>query len=319
MRRLVGVVSIVLVVVVGLPALAASPVVVVDEPGMNETSSAVSDGYLVWSAATEERPNRSNSYLMAGGKDPVKLNAKGTHSFFVTIDGTTAVYQQGNATGAEFDDDLWFFDAVTGERAEAPDGVNSGSLEFRPSLSGDHLLFTRSDTNTVKFKDASVEVVLYDLATDTETVLVTLQARNHYLVSDQVNGDWATYESCRWSREQDYYDCQVTRYRISTGESVELPNPGVQQYAGALSADGTVYLTRQRGRESWVCGKDTKIVRMPVDGPGTVIASFPDGKDVLTSFAFDEADGSTTLYLDRLVCDNGRSGVYRIAGADTTT
>jgi hypothetical protein len=315
----VGIVTVVLVVVVGVPALAASPEVVLDEPGVNETSSAASDGYLVWSASTDDKPNRSNSYLMAEGEDPVKLNAKGTHSYYVTIDGTTAVYQQGNATGDEFDDDLWFFDAITGERTEAPEGVNSGSLEFRPSLSGDHLLFTRSDANTVDFKDAQLEVVLFDLESGTETVLATLEARRNYLVSDQVNGDWATFESCRWSREQEYFDCQVTRYRISTEESVELPNPGVQQYAGALSADGTVYLTRQKGKDSWVCGKAAKIVRMPVDGPGTVIATLPEGKDALSSFAFDESDGSTTLYLDRLTCRKGRSGVYRIADADTTT
>ena len=55
-----------------------------------------------------------------------------------------------------------------------------------------------------------------------------------------------------------------------------------------------------------------------MDSNGTVIATLPDGRDALTMFALD-AGGSATLYFDRLRCRNGRTGIYRIADADTTT
>ncbi|MGZ8631395.1 MAG: hypothetical protein ACXWZF_10595 [Actinomycetota bacterium] len=71
-------------------------------------------------------------------------------------------------------------------------------------------------------------------------VLATLPYRFHYLISDQVNGDWATYESCR-ERRGEFSACQVFLYDISAGgDAVRVANPGVQQDAGAVSADGTV-------------------------------------------------------------------------------
>lgn len=319
MRRVIGIMTIVLLVISAMPAIAATPEVVLDEPGVNEGSSAASDGYLVWSASSDERPGHSNSYVKADGGDAVRLNPVGTHSFSVTIDGTTVVYQQGASVGDGFDDDFRFFDAVTLNRSNAPRGVNSRFIESRPSLSGDHLLFTRTNANKVRFRAAWTKVVLFDLVTETETVLATLPTRSSYLVSDQVKGDWATYESCDFDPSKGFFDCNVFRYQISTEDLVELPNPGLQQYAGALSSDGTVFLTRTRERDRWVCGNRARIVRVPVAGETTVIATLPLGRDALTSFALDESDGSTTLFIDRLRCRNGASGIYRIADADTTS
>jgi len=294
------------------------PEVVLDDPDVNETSAAASDGYLAWSANSAQRPNHPNSWLMAEGENRVRVNPVGTHSFYVTIDGTTVVYQEGERVGDGYDDDLRFFDAVTKDRSNAPQGVNTRFIESRPSLSGDHLLFTRNNFNKARFRDAWVKVVLFDMGTETETVLAELPARSNYLVSDQVNGDWATFESCRFGASRGFFDCNVFRYQISTDELIELPSPGLQQYAGALSSDGTVYLTRTRTRDHWGCGNRTQIVRMPVSGGRTVIATLPDGRDALTSFALDEGDGSTTLYLDRTRCGNGATGIYRIIDADTT-
>ncbi len=319
MRRAIGIMTIVLIVISAMPAIAVTPEVVLDEAGVNEGSSAASDGYLVWSASSDDRPAHSNSYLRADGGDAVRLNPVGTHSYYVTIDGTTAVYQQGAAVGDGFDDDLRFFDAVTLDRSNAPRAVNSRFIESRPSLSGDHLFFTRTNANKVRFGVAWTKVVLFDLATETETVLATLPNRSHYLVSDQVKGDWATFESCRFQGSRGFFDCNVFRYQISSDDLVELPNPGLQQYAGALSSDGTVFLTRTRTRDRWECGNRTRIVRVPVAGEATVIATLPDGRDALTSFALDESDGSTTLLIDRLRCRNGASGIYRIDDADTTS
>lgn len=309
MRRLLGLgLTLALISVEGIAA-AATPEVVLNDPAVNERVPSASDGYLVWSADSEARPNRTNSYVMADGGDPVRVNPAGTQSFEAAIDGTTVAYQQVTSDGA----DIWFYDVLTEERTPAPSGVNTPNWESRPTLSGNWLLFTR----LIFSSKASVRVVLFNLMTDVRIVLREVPSRRHYLVSDQVNGDWATFESCRYMRGR-FSNCQVFRYQISTEELVKLPNPGVQQYGGAVSADGTVYLVRTRNRNHWVCGSHTKLVRMD-GGNGTVIATLPDGRDSLTPFALDETGGSTTLYLDRYRCRSSASGIYRIPDADSAT
>ena len=107
---------------------------------------SASDGYLVWSANSEAKPNRSNSYVMADGGDPVRVNPAGTRSFDAAIDDTTVAYEEAfDPPHVYVYNDLWFYDMVTEERTPAPSGVNTPrQSETRPSLSGDWLLFTRS-------------------------------------------------------------------------------------------------------------------------------------------------------------------------------
>lgn len=93
----------------------------------------------------------------------------------------------------------------------------------------------------------------------------------------------------------------------------------MQQYAGSVSSDGTVYLVRTGNLDHWVCGSHTKLVRVPVGGPGVVIASLPDNKDAFSTFALDEMGGSTTMYFDRFPCGTDVGGIYRIQDADTTS
>jgi hypothetical protein len=313
-RRLIAMVAGLTVIATATIAQAAIPEVVLDEPGVRETYSSASDGYLVWSANSEARPSSSHSYVMEDGESPVRIDPPGVQSFSAGIDGTTIVYQEWSP----LDSDLWSYDAVTAERSALPDGVNTPSGEFRPTISNEWLLFTRTNTNRPAARRYWVKVVLFDLISETHTVLERLSARGHYLVSNQVNGDWATYESCRFRRGR-FFDCQVFRHQISTGTTVKVANPGLQQYAGAVSGDGTVYLTRTRTRDRWRCGNHAKLVRVPVGGPGVVIAELPDGRDALTTFALDESGGSTTMYFDRSTCRNDRGGIYRILDADSAT
>ncbi len=172
-------------------AYAATPVVVLDDPGVQENTSSASDGYLVWSAKSKASPNRSHSYVMAGAGSPVRIDPPGGQSYSAAIDGTTIVYQEwGN-------DDLGFFDAVTEVRTDPPAGVNTSNSEGRPSLSGDWLLFTRSNSNRVSRRDVWTSVVLFNVSTSARIVLQKkIPNRSTYVVSDQVNGDWATFESC---------------------------------------------------------------------------------------------------------------------------
>ena len=296
-------------------AYAATPEVVLNDPAVRENTPSASDGYLVWSANSEAKPGRFHSYVLADGGSPVRIDPAGGQSRGAAIDGTTIVYEE------DFQD-LGFFDAVTEARSDPPAGVNTPNSEYRPTLSGDWLLFTRDNVNRVSLNNAWRKVVLFNISTSASIVLRKLSYRSHYLVSDQVNGDWATFESCGYRyRRGEYFDCQVYRYQISTEELVQIENPGVpqQQYAGAVSGDGTVYLVRTRNRDHWECGDHARLIRYPLGGPGVVIAKLTEGKDALTTFALDETGGSTTMYFDRFGCGNARDGIYRIPDADTAT
>lgn len=319
MRRLIGLAVTLAFVSIAAIAGAATSEKVLNEPGVDEVDPSASDGYLVWTADTEARPFRYHSYVMADGGDPVRINPVGTQSPAVSIDGATIVYQED--TSNPFDEDLWFFDPVTETRTAPPEGVNTPKSEYEPSLSGDWLLFTRDNGNRVPLSEAWVKVVLFDLSAGTHTVLKTMPRPylSHYLISGQVNGNWATFESCR-ARRGEFLDCQVFLYDISAGgDPVQVANPGVQQYAGSVSSDGTVYLVRTRNRDHYVCGSHTTLVRVPMGGQGVVIASLPDGKDSYSTFALDEPGGSTTLYFDRFPCRTNVGGIYRIQDADTTS
>jgi len=316
-RRLIGLTATFAIVSTAAIAGAATSEKVLNEPGVDEVDPSASDGYLVWTADSEARPFRYHSYVMADGGDPVRINPAGTQSPAVSIDGATIVYQED--TYDPGDEDLWFVDAVTGARTAPPPGVNTLKFEYEPTLSGDWLLFTRTNADRVPLSDAWVKVVLFDLSAGTDTVLETLPYLSHSLTSGQVNGGWATFESCR-QRHWEFSDCQVFLYDISAGgDPLQVANPGVQQYAGSVSSDGTVYLVRTRNRDHYVCGSHTKLVRVPVDGQAVVIASLPDGKDSYSTFASDEPGGSTTLYFDRFPCRTNVGGIYQIQDADTTS
>ena len=310
MRRLIVLASLVTLFTAGI-ALAAVEVVL-NEPNVDEVRSSASDGYLVWSANSEGKPNRYHSYVRADGGQPVRINPTGTHSSGAAIDQTTIVYEEADRR----DTDLYFTDAVNPDRQPPPDGVNTRASEFHPSLSGDYLLFTRTNSNRVGFNKSWRRVVLVNLMTGDETVLRERASRRAYLIGDQVNGDWATFESCRF-RDFTFSNCNVFRYQISTEDLTKVDNPGQQQYAGGVSGDGTVYMLRSGNRDYWECGRHAKIVRMPITGPGEVISKLTDGRDALTAFAFDEPGGSTTLYFDRFSCSGGTSGIFRIPDADT--
>jgi hypothetical protein len=313
-RRLIGLTSLLTIFTVGI-AVAAVPEVVLNEPNVEESHGSASGGYLVWSANSEERPRRYHSYVRADGGQPVRINPPGVQSFSVAIDDdNTIVYEE---TGRD-DSDLYFTDAATPNRQPPPDGVNTRAIETHPSLSGNYLLFTRTNFNRVGIRRAWTRVIMFNLTTGDETVLRQRSVARSYLDSDQVNGDWATFESCRY-RDGRFSNCNVFRYEISATDLSRVENPGLQQYGAGVDADGTVYLTRSGSASHWRCGLHAKIVRMPLAGSGQVIARLPDGKDALTTFAFDEMGGSTTLYFDRLACRTGASGIFRIPDADTVT
>jgi hypothetical protein len=296
-------------------AVAAEPSVVLDKAGVNEFRPSASKGYLVWTANSLTHPRHTNTYLRPLGEPTIRLNPPGTQSVDASIDGTTAVYQEIGKSG---DADLVLFDAVSQYRSPVPDGVNTRNWESAPTLSGDWLLFTRSNFNRVRPADARVRVILFNMSTKDQVVLQTLAQETNYLVSDQASGDYATFESCTYDAGTGRYsDCNVFRYEISTKELTEIENPGLQQYAAGVTDDGTLYLVRSGGSRYWHCGTHARIVRYPEGGPGVVIARLNAPRDALNTFAIEETDGSTSLYFGRLNCDRGEAGLYVVRDADS--
>ncbi len=302
------------IVLFATAAYAGTPTVVLDQPEIHEFSITASPGYLGWSQNSAAHPRHYNAFAKPTVGARFRLNAAGTRGYTTALDGTTAIYQQA----AHGHSDLKLFDLVAKTRANPPDGVNTPYWEMEPSLSGDHILFTRTNIGQVSRKHEAVRVILFDTTAGTGQVLAKTAPRGHYLVSNQVNGDYATWESCRKQSGQ-FVNCNVFRYQISTDTTFKIPNPDKQQYASSVSADGTLYFERAGNSDHWQCGLNSTMFRYPVGGPAVAIAALADGKDAFTSFSFLEQDLSTTVYFDRVTCRTGLEGLYKLAGADTTT
>lgn len=300
MIRRGALIALMLSMILMTPGIARADVTaVLDDPQADETQPAVSHGYLVWT-------QRNTSFVRADGEQRIRMNPAGTSSFAASIDGTTAVFHQV----VHRQGDLFMFDVPTQTISDPPAGVNTSASESEPSISGDWLLFTRTS-------DPRVNVILFNPTTLEERVVADLRARRHYLISDQVNGDWATWESCDVRRFV-YSNCEAFRYQISGGTVEMLSNPGRQQYAAGVTTDGTAYAIRTGRSAAWRCGAGARIVRIDPNGDSQVIAALPKGMDSFNTFAFEESDGSTTLYFERLLCPpDFHSDIFKIGNADT--
>jgi len=301
----------VLTLVAVTPAFAATPTKVLDDPKVNEVGVDVSVDYFAWSSNSEKRPDRWNTYVRPiGGGPATKVNRNGTQSDNFGIDGSTVVYEAYNGSN----DNLHMYDAATQTRTRLQQ-INTRLHEYQPSLSGDWLLYTRSKP------DRWQKVILFNLTTGEHRTLAKAPLPTTILRADQVSGDWATFEHCRdlWASGGTYSNCNVFRYQISTGDLVTIPNPGLQQFEGGVSQDGTVYFTRTGDADMGVCGADAQIIRYPVGGPEVVIATLDAGFESDLNRATDEGDGSTTLYFVRIPCISSSIGIYSIANADTAT
>jgi hypothetical protein len=300
------------IVLVAGVAAAATVEPVLDRKGVAEVDPAASQGYLAWGQFDR---HAYNTFVKPDGSPKIRMNPAGTRSFAVGIDGTTAVFDMYR----RHDVDLKMFDVLTQTRSAPVAGVNTDANEYEPALSGDWLFFTRDTAPTKPPRLARTRAVLFNTTTSEQRVLANLRLRTHYLFTNQVNGDWATFETCDL-RHGEFSDCQVWLYRISTDTLTQVPNPNRQQYSSAVTSDGTLYFVRSGNGDHWVCGKNVQFIRLPDGGSEVVIATLPLGRDVFSSFALEEGDSSTTLLFERDRCSNPfQAGIYEIANADTAT
>jgi hypothetical protein len=302
-----------LIVLVSIATLAAAGValaqaLLAEQPVLTSTRNernpaADVDGVgaevLAFTRSRSGYPNRYDAYAREPGQAAVKLNAAG-QGWTGGIDYPMVVYQRVAAGQS----DIFLYDLSDDSRPATPAGVNTSRWEWHPTMSGDWLLYGRDDTST-----PTQRVVIHNHVTHEERLLSSITRATHYLQPDQVNGDWVTYTRC-------VPNCNLWRYQISTTGKTVLPKPVTtrprQQYAGAVTATGAVYLVRSGPR----CGERVRIVRYDPARPdpqfGTIVAALPRGIDVAIAHAQANADGSVDVFYDRVNCNTGRFDIYKV-------
>jgi hypothetical protein len=140
-----------------------------------------------------------------------------------------------------------------------------------------------------------------------ERTLSTITRATQFLQSDQINGNWVTYTRCA-------PNCNVRLYDIGAQTTTTLAKPVTtaprQQYAGAVTSTGAVYLIRSGPK----CGQQVRIVRYDAGDPqlGTIVAVIAKGYDVAISHARENPDASVDVFYDRVNCSTGKFNIIKV-------
>jgi hypothetical protein len=245
--------------------------------------------FLGFSRNANGKPNHFDVYVKEPALAAVKVNPRG-QGFAGGFDGSTFVYQalyQGRSN-------LRLFNAASGAFLPNPSAkVNTDQWEWRPTISGNHLLFSRFNPDAAGITD---RIVLANTATD-EVKLIDKQERNkpRYLIAGQVNGDWAVWESQLFGTEK----LNVRLHRISTANREILPlRRGRVQYAPSVNSAGDVFYVRSKPG----CGLAVVIRMHARAGTDSVVTTVPRGFDVFKTYAVDQPAGGVTVYYDVFNC-----------------
>jgi hypothetical protein len=259
--------------------------------GAIEVTPAAAPGRLAWARAP--RGARFWALMAEGPEGTVKVNRTGTHGFSGGFDDTELVYQEIRGRQSS----LQVYDLLLGTRHGPPAGVNTRHWEWHPTISGDWLLFGRS--NNASRTDL---IILKNVVTGETRIIDRLRWGNRRIAEPgQVAGNYATWYRCT-------PQCGVVLYDIALGTKTSIPTPqGKQQYDPSVTSDGTVYFARS-GRG---CGASVRLVRVPIGGPETVLASVGAGRDSFHTFALEHSQGSS-LYFESVRCSNRSADVLRI-------
>lgn len=257
------------------------------------------DEVLAWTLSRPRHPRLYDAWVKDGASRAVKLNVGG-QGWIGGIDYPVVAYQRIRRGGSN----IYLYDLATDSRPGTPSGINTRKWEYAPTVSGDWLLFGRTDRSFQR-------IILHNKVTGEERLLAKARGGRHIVYPGQVNGNWATYTRC-------VPGCDVTRYDIQTGTKTTVARPEprrpLDQYAASVASSGIVYLARARR----TCGGDVRIVRFfgPSDPSlGTVLAQLPKGRDVgLAMYARENPAGSIDVFHGRGKCSKANSwDVYKVA------
>ena len=185
--------------------------------GVEEFRPSVTSSYMAWD---QNRPpaNQVNVIAQATGGQPIKVNKPGTSAFMGALDGSRLVFEQ-HPKGR--DSDLVLVDLATGVRIPLPTGVNTPKEEFEPSMDGDWVAFVRAKFGTI----VRASLWLVRLSTGELRKLDSVEHDELPLIAaGHVNGNFVTWFRCV-GRGFPPAPCDVFRYDIITGTTVQVPNP----------------------------------------------------------------------------------------------
>jgi hypothetical protein len=268
------------------------PTPVVARKGWQYLPSAAPAGAYV--AYTEERRGDATLYVRPQGQPRIAVNARGD-ALNGGFDGTKVVYQQINGRGNR--SAIRLYDVTTHTKSQ-PDGVNTGTWQYEPSLSGDWVLFGRTTARRYR--------ILLHNTTTTQTVELKQHGRRGVILDPgQVDGTWASYSVfSKRSRTGN-----VFRYDIAGVTTEKIPRPDNRaQYSSSIAPNGTLFYVRAKIG----CGKHVVIRENVPGGADTALVSLPAGYDVFHTFVVDEGAGEYTLYYDQASCTGNRSNIYKI-------
>lgn len=273
-----------LVVTTTREAWGATPSPLLTRPRFGEFQPVRGENFIAWQQNTRKNPDQYDVFARAlDGSGTFRVNPTRVNGANGDIDGDVLVYQQFRRNKSN----LRFFDLVGRTHSNPPAGVNTPQWEYWPSMSGDLLLFARLFDNGVR------RIILFDLSAGTARRLDKTRGAGAFLAPGQVNGDYAVWHKCRSNT-----DCDVIRFHIPDGQRTTLPNPGRNQHAASVTADGTVFFARSRGG----CGTGTRLMRLPLGGDAVILSRLPTGDDISATDAFTDAEGMTMVLFDQFDC-----------------
>lgn len=301
-RRTIGIMAAALALLTATGAQAGlTPTPVVNTKAIDWEATRA-PGYLAYTQNSAARPIHYDLWVKPDGAPRWRTTRRTTQGAHPGIElgnshlGNVLVWSKGHKDGW----DIAFTDLDTKDPIPVPDAINTNRAEREPSVSGDYLLFARGPRSGTPYADT---VVLYDLATDTSTVLD--QTSRGLVNAGWVAGDYAVWQKCPGTH------CVIFRYQISTETLLRMPSDVPVVYAPAVTAAGTVYYVRS----GYNCGEHTKIVQVQPDGVTmSTLYAFPDGVDASDLFAYPNESKTVDLYLSRVPCRTFDFDVYVLSG-----
>jgi hypothetical protein len=279
---------------VGTAVLAGSPVKVIDTAGYEFGSASGADGeWIAWSKGAGYRGDHDLSVKQTG--QPADVVEAGKYQQAGNIEGDILVF---HIEPASADSEIRFYDLTTGNVSGPPAGINTSKDDEFPSISADHLLFSRGPVQGA----ISKRVFLYDFTT-TDLMLLASAPAGGSVTADSISDGFASYTVCPATGR-----CNVFRYQISTGGRTKMPNPDRATYWSSVVDDGTVYYVQG---SPTACGVNTKIMRFQ-GGSATNLNTFPDGIEIADLDAVLES-AQPVVYFTRIRC-SGLPGIWKIAG-----
>jgi hypothetical protein len=262
-----------------------------------ERFPAADEDYVAWS---QVQRRKQNVFVQPSGQTPFRVNPSGVQAATGGIDGDQLVYQE--YVPRRNKSDLKMMDLTTKDRSNPPAGINTRRWEYWPDMSGDYILFGRL------FRSGDRQIVLFDQASDTASVLAQTSGWNRMLTPGKVSGDYVAWDKIRYRRGR-LVDCEVFVRNLTTGTTTLIPNSGDRcQFGASVSEDGTAYY----GRSGYGCGLSSRLVAYPIGGPATTLVEFPQGKDISETYVFTATNNDDHVFFDRASCSRPRQDIFKV-------